>query len=256
MKLRYIVFLPTIQAFQSRLHKCKYVTKLQATETPQTQNSTEVSVTNQESLLLSLGLIDKVETLEEKQERALKRLEASRQKEKDKLKNVIVALSSIMIAVLNYMYQYLHPISSIELLLSMQRSSVPLQTIGQNHKPTVVDFWAPWCENCKMSAATLSKIESEYKDKVNFILVNGDEPAAFDLIDKFGVDAIPHLALINHDGFVETALIGPVSGKVLRDDLNVMLGNSNLKDGQEKLDLPFKMFNAFYNRPNDRTVCF
>merc|ERR1711862_372206 len=167
---------------------------------------------------------------------------------------------SALIAVLNYAYQYTHPISSIELLFTMQRSSVPLSTVGQNHKPTVIDFWAPWCENCKMSAATLNIIENEYKDKVNFILVNGDDESALDLIDVFGVDAIPHLALIDEMGYVETALIGPVSGKVLREDLNTMIGNCKLRDNggesSSKIELPYKMFNAFYNRPEQRIVHF
>jgi len=233
------------------------------------QNNTQIDkdtpggeISNQESLLLSLGLIDAVESAEDKQKRALKRLEATKLKEKEKLTSVVVAISSALIALLNYIYQYLHPISSIELLFSMQRSSASLSTIGQNHKPTVVDFWAPWCENCKVSAATLNKIETEYKDKINFILINGDDPDALDLIDAFGVDAIPHLALINEDGYVETALIGTVNQKVLREDLNVLISNSKLKDnnananGETKVDLPYKMFNAFYSRPNDRTVKF
>jgi len=221
-----------------------------------TNEQSGTTMSKQESLLLSLGLIDQAETEEDKQRRLEKRLQAEKSKEKEKLNNLVVAISSAIVAVLNYVYQYLHPISSIELLFTMQRSSVPISTIGQNHKPTVVDFWAPWCENCRISAATLNKIEGEYKDKVNFISINGDDESALDLIDAFGVDAIPHLALIDEDGFVETALIGPVSGKVLREDLNTLIGNSKLKEGESRADLPYKMFNAFYNRPQQRIVHF
>ena len=28
-------------------------------------------------------------------------------------------------------------------------------------RPVIVDFWAPWCVNCKVSAPTLKKIEEQ-----------------------------------------------------------------------------------------------
>ena len=77
-----------------------------------------------------------------------------------------------------------------------------------------------WCENCKLMAPTLLQIEEEYKDKVNFVMVNGDKRDAWPLIEAFGVDAIPHLALVSSEGDVETALIGPIPKRVLRADLD------------------------------------
>lgn len=222
-----------------------------------TSNEGTSEISKQEALLLSLGLIDEVESEDEKQKRMQKRMEVEEKRKKQKMNNVLVAVISASLAVCNYIYQFLHPISSVELLFSMQKSSTPLTVVGQNHKPTVIDFWAPWCDNCKASAGTLHQIENEFKDKVNFILVNGDDDSAWDLITTFGVDAIPHLALINEEGYVETALIGPVSGNALREDLNVLLNNVRRNEqGEGKNDLPFKMFDAFYNRPEDRVVHF
>merc|ERR1739844_9234 len=132
-----------------------------------------------------------------------------------------------MAAVGNYVYQYTHPITSLTLLTDMQRKSDDLALIGKNGKPTVVDFWAPWCENCKSSAPTLYNIEEKYKGKVNFILVNGDLNENWPIIERFGVDAIPHLAMIDSDGVVETALIGPIPRSVLSADLDVMIENSS-----------------------------
>merc|ERR1712238_243900 len=107
---------------------------------------------------------------------------------------------------------------------------------------TVVDFWAPWCVNCKTSAPTLAALEAEYKSQVNFILVNGDLDENWGLIEKFGVDAIPHLALVDSDGTVETALIGPIPKSILRADLDVLLSNAQKKNGyvvgEGKLQLP------------------
>jgi len=77
-----------------------------------------------------------------------------------------------------------------------------------------------WCENCKLMAPTMLQVEEEYKDRVNFVLVNGDRRDAWPLIEAFGVDAIPHIALVSSDGDVETALIGPVPKRVLEADLD------------------------------------
>ena len=104
----------------------------------------------------------------------------------------------------------------------MERSSSPLSAIGHNGRPTLIDFWAPWCPNCRYVAPTLRAVEREYGDRVNFVLVNADVRENWELIKLFGVDAIPHMALLDGNGNVETALIGPVSRNVLRADIDAM----------------------------------
>ena len=69
-------------------------------------------------------------------------------------------------------------------------------------------------------APTLVQVEEEYKDKVNFVMVNGDARDAWPLIEAFGVDAIPHMALVSSEGDVETALIGPIPKRILEADLD------------------------------------
>jgi hypothetical protein len=51
-------------------------------------------------------------------------------------------------------------------------------------------------------------------------MVDGDKRASGDLIEAFGVDAIPHLALVSAEGDVMTALIGPIPKTVLEADLD------------------------------------
>ena len=127
-----------------------------------------------------------------------------------------------------------------------------------------------WCENCKSAAPTLSKVEDEYRNRVNFVMVNGDLDENWPLIERFGVDAIPHLAMIESDGYVETALIGPIPKTVLKADLDVMIENAkirNLEEGgnvdmgnvqerQRKNELPYMMYDAFRSRPDLRIVKF
>jgi len=175
-----------------------------------------------------------------------------------KIRNIGVAILSIALAVGNYAYQWTHPVTPIQLLVNMERSSTPLSDIGKNSKPTVIDFWAPWCENCRYMAPTLFQLEESYNDKVNFVMVNGDDPNNWPLIEALGVDAIPHMALVEADGTVDTALIGAVPKEWLSRDIDVLLDNAS-KDaaGDEetpKQKLPYQMLDVFANRPENRKL--
>jgi thiol-disulfide isomerase/thioredoxin len=179
-------------------------------------------------------------------------------------RNLNVAVGSIALALANFAWQFFHPIEPVQLLMSMQAESPPLSVIGKNGKPTVVDFWAPWCENCKLIAPTLLQIEQEYGDKVNFVMVNADKREAWSFIDAFGVDAIPHLALVSANGDVETALIGPIPKRVLRADLDVLLENAaraspadgNSRTSAPPTKLPYTMLDVFADAPEKRRVQF
>jgi len=191
-----------------------------------------------------------------------------------KQKNLFVAVASVGLALMNYLYQFTHPLSTLQLLSTMQQDHAPetnLQLLGNNGKPTMVDFWAPWCENCKQMAPTLYQIQQQYGRDVNFVMVNGDDPSAWPLIEAFGVDAIPHMALVEADGTVDTALIGPVPKAWLDADLQVLIENSSTGSSTSsrqaamaaeemtsseptRARLPYQMLDVFANRPEARRL--
>lgn len=61
--------------------------------------------------------------------------------QQNKTRNIIIAIASFTISILHYIYQFTHPITAVEILANMQVKSDPLTSIGNNGKPTVVDFW-------------------------------------------------------------------------------------------------------------------
>jgi thiol-disulfide isomerase/thioredoxin len=147
-------------------------------------------------------------------------------------RNVVAVTFGLVLALTQFAWQWTHPIQPIQILASLQQSSAPLSVIGRNGLPTVVDVWAPWCDQCLRSAYTLQQLERDYGRDVNFVLVNGDLRSSWPVIEALHVDAIPHVALIAADGTVETTLIGPIPPAILRADLNVLVTNAQQQQQQ------------------------
>lgn len=209
-------------------------------------------MTAQERILREAGLWEEDDAASDSKAASSSSYEEQQQQQRNR--NILVAIISTFFAFTNFFWQYSHPITDVQLLASMQQNSAPITSIGTNGKPTVVDFWAPWCENCKAAAPTLNKVEEEYNGKVNFVMVNADQGNPWPLIEAFGVDAIPHLALVNSEGDVITALIGPTPKSVLEADLDVLIRNSKESDTNE--DLPYVMLDVFKDAPDRRRVHF
>jgi thioredoxin 1 len=62
-------------------------------------------------------------------------------------------------------------------------------------KPLVTMISAPWCAPCRMLKPTVEKLEQEYKDRVNFLVINSDD--YYELCSTLQVSAIPTLIYIN-----------------------------------------------------------
>ena len=69
----------------------------------------------------------------------------------------------------------------------------------------IVDFWAPWCEPCKMIRAEIQRAAEAFKDQVEVVRVDVD--AFHSLAEKYDIMAIPTL-LFFKDGKPVKRIIG------------------------------------------------
>ena len=61
-------------------------------------------------------------------------------------------------------------------------------------RPVVVDFWADWCEPCKVLMPMLERIADEYNGAFLLAKVNADEQQM--ISQQFGVRSLPTVMVI------------------------------------------------------------
>lgn len=64
--------------------------------------------------------------------------------------------------------------------------------------PALIDFYADWCQPCKIIAPILEELSKEYEGKINIYKVNTE--AETELAAAFGIRSIPSLLFIPKDG--------------------------------------------------------
>ncbi len=73
-------------------------------------------------------------------------------------------------------------------------------------RPTLVDFWAPWCAPCLRLSPIIDSLAVKYKGQVDFRKLNIDENQ--DLARDLGINSIPLVVLFPNDGRPMRGMMG------------------------------------------------
>jgi len=128
--------------------------------------------------------------------------------------------------------------------------------------PVVVDFWAPWCEPCKVLKPLLEKLAEEYAGRFLLAKVNSDEFP--ELAQHFGVRSIPSVKVLfqgqlvdEFNGalpegqireFLDRIALPPAPGGNLREEAAALAGEGKLEEALAKL------VEASQAKPDDQAV--
>jgi thioredoxin 1 len=74
----------------------------------------------------------------------------------------------------------------------------------EGNLPAIVDFYADWCQPCKMVAPVLEELAREYAGKIVVYKVNTENEQ--ELASVFGIQSIPTLLFIPKEGQPQAAM--------------------------------------------------
>ena len=80
-----------------------------------------------------------------------------------------------------------------------------IDDITKSHGLTIIDFYADWCNPCKVVAPILDELSEEYKDQVTIGKLNIDENDHS--VDYYGIRSIPTILF-----FKNYEVVGKING--------------------------------------------
>lgn len=139
-----------------------------------------------------------------------------------------IVVATVVVTTVFFFLQKADVSSGLNLMTVLKQSSDPIEVVGTNGNPTMIEFSASWCENCKAMAPRVFDLEKQFAGRVNFIVVDGEDPARQQIVDEYGVDGIPQFSMVGIDGKVKGNLIGMVPKEILNSNLNALLHDEAL----------------------------
>ncbi|WP_094555320.1 thioredoxin domain-containing protein [Synechococcus sp. 1G10] len=110
---------------------------------------------------------------------------------------ILAALAAALALLLFGLRGGLQPQAPLE---QLARRSPELPFALASGRPTIVEFYADWCEACRSMAPAMAALESEHRGDLNVVLLNVDNPRWSPEIDRYSVNGIPQLELFERSG--------------------------------------------------------
>lgn len=136
---------------------------------------------------------------------------------------VLAAVAALLALLLFWLRGGLHP---EEPLQRLARQSPDLAVALTNGRPTLVEFYADWCEACRAMAPAMERLEQQRRGELDVVLLNVDNPRWQAEVERFEVNGIPQLELFDAGGQPVGRSIGArsaseleaLTGALLRDE--------------------------------------
>ncbi|MGF1493004.1 MAG: thioredoxin domain-containing protein [Microcoleaceae cyanobacterium] len=131
---------------------------------------------------------------------------------------IVTALFLSFAAVTNTQWGTASAVQSITQLATLKQlaqSATPYETALSNGKSTLIEFYANWCTTCQAMAPTLDQLHEEYNDRINFVMLNVDQPQWAGQVKQYQVTGVPHWVVLNSYQDVVFTEVGKVPKQIL-----------------------------------------
>ena len=110
---------------------------------------------------------------------------------------LLAAVAALLAVLLFWWRGGLHPGAPLERLA---RQSPELDIALADGRPTLVEFYADWCEACRAMAPAMESLERSHHGALDVVLLNVDNPRWQPQVERFDVNGIPQLELFDAAG--------------------------------------------------------
>ena len=93
-------------------------------------------------------------------------------------------------------------------LEALARASLPLDEALSNGRPTLVEFYADWCQVCHQMEPTVAQLKQTHRGALDLVLLNVENPVWEQELDQFQVVGIPTFLFHGSDGSVRGRSVG------------------------------------------------
>ncbi|WP_415399007.1 thioredoxin domain-containing protein [Synechococcus sp. W4D4] len=85
-------------------------------------------------------------------------------------------------------------------LEKLARQSLEPAVALSNGRPSLIEFYADWCEACQAMAPAMERVEGEHHEQLDVVLLNVDNPRWQPEVDRYDVNGIPQLEFFDASG--------------------------------------------------------
>ena len=82
----------------------------------------------------------------------------------------------------------------------LARRSLEPDVALANGRPTMIEFYADWCQVCREMAPAMLQLEQSQRGELDAVMINVDNHRWQDLVDRYDVNGIPQLNLFDAAG--------------------------------------------------------